>query len=159
MSDKRWKSVERSTAAYLTRILSDTRNMSPVERIPLLGREGPDLTINETLLVINVKSRKRIPVRLMAPAKTLLWSGDLVGFRLDHLLEFTSCDMGTKITDPWKQLDEWYAHMDQWTRQFQADGISAIFLHRPRMPIGLTTVVIHHNDFRRLACQLKTPTL
>jgi hypothetical protein len=158
VADKRWKDVERKTAAKLTEILSGVGNFTPVERIPLLGREGPDLTVNESGLVVNVKSRERILTRLMAPAGRLIYIGtEFVGFRLDHLHECNRLDYCA--TTPWPMLTEWYCHMDKWTKQFQSEGISSIFLHRPRMPIGLTTVVIHHHDLRRLQCNLNPQTV
>jgi hypothetical protein len=157
VGDKRWKDVERKEAAKLNEILSGIGNFTPVERIPLLGREGPDLTVNESKLVINVKSRERILTRLMAPAGRLIYIGDLVGFRLEHLPVINF--LAACTTDPWAPLTEWYCHMDKWTKQFQPDGISSIFLHRPRMPIGLTTVVIHINDFWRLQCQIFPRTI
>jgi hypothetical protein len=69
MTDKRWKAVERFVAAEFNSVLSGIGNYSSIERIPLLGREGPDLTVNELGLVINVKSRSRIPERLF-PRRT-----------------------------------------------------------------------------------------
>ena len=127
--------------------------MSPVERIPLLGRDGPDLTINETGLVINVKSRKKTPEWVCAPKEKLLVYGDLVGFRLKHLLEVQR--MAQEDAPQWKQLLDWYEHMDDWTKKKKPDCISAIFVHKPRMPIGNMTVVIHKNHLRRLQWTIK----
>jgi hypothetical protein len=178
--DKRWKSVERHVATELNCILSDVGNhFSPIERIPILGREGPDLTINETGLVINVKSRKVIPDRLFPNSFQLLRIGDLVCFRLDHIRTAHLFEAGASVSR-WEQLSDWYDLMDAWTQQlktiqttttimrnsrmpvekwtstFKENCISAIFLHRPRMPIGHCGVVIHFDNLRRLSCNLKT---
>jgi hypothetical protein len=153
MADKRWKQVERGAAEELNRVLSGIGNFTPVERIPLLGREGPDLTVNETGLVINVKSRKCIPGYLFPPAGTFIHSGKLIIFRLNDIITPL---MKTCQVDQWKQLVDWYALMDKWTQEFQPDAISAIFLHRPRLPYGSMGVAIHHEHLRRLSCNLTT---
>ena len=85
MADKRWKAAERSIAAELNTLLSDIGDFAPIERIPLLGREGPDLTVNETGLVINVKSRQCIPTRLIPGKLQMLFIGNLAIFRLNEM--------------------------------------------------------------------------
>lgn len=190
MADKRWKSVERAVAAELNRVLSDAGKFSPIERIPLLGRDGPDVTINETGLVINVKSRKVIPDYLFPKANNILYSGKIMIFRLNELPTLFNGEpkeaclifnpkMGLSSTNHWGQLQEWYAEMDAWTQQlkihttttimrnsrmpvdkwtsaFKQNCISAIILHRPRMPIGHCGVAIHFDNLRRLSCNLTT---
>lgn len=152
----RWKAVERSVAAALSKIYSDV-GKSPVERIPILGREGPDLTVNEVGLVINVKSRGSISDKLFPAAFTLLPIGDFVCFRLEHLPIAAHYTPQTPV-EPTKDLEDWYALMDKWTKEFKPDGITCIILHRPRMPIGKCGVVIHQNDLRRLSCHLNATT-
>jgi hypothetical protein len=44
--------------------------------------------------------------------------------------------------------------MDEWTRANEPDGISAIVLHRPQMPIGHSTVVISLQDRSKLCHRL-----
>ena len=164
MSDKRWKAVERKVAAKLNEVLSDVGNFSPIERIPLLGREGPDLTVNETGLVINVKSRKAIPDFLFPKAKEVLYLDGLVAFQLNDLPEVFYDKPWRFLFNPsfcvraahrtWGQLGRWFDHMNKWTKAEKPDGISSIFIHRPRMPIGKVGVVIHFTDTRRLQCNL-----
>jgi len=36
-------------------------NMDPVERLPVIGRTGPDITMNQLGLVVDVKSRLEVP--------------------------------------------------------------------------------------------------
>ena len=155
--DKRWKAVERSVAAELNEVLSGIGKFSPIERIPLLGREGPDLTVNETGLVINVKSRQILKPRLFPQPKQLLIIGDLVCFRLEdmpHIKDLVS----NAETEPLKKLVDWYWFMDKWTKEFKPDGISCIIIHRPRLPIGKSGIVIHINDLKRLSCQFQQTT-
>lgn len=148
MAGSRWKSVERETAYLITSLVSDI-GMSAVSRIPILGREGPDITINELELVVNVKSRLKIPKWIYAPDDKFFHYGDLVGFRLKHLMKLTTLS-ASEDCRCWKQLTDWYDHMEQWTKDEHPTGITAIFLHRPRMPIGNMTVVIHQKHLRRL---------
>ena len=155
MKRDRWKDVERKVAAKLNDGLSGVGKFKPIERIPLLGREGPDLTVNETGLVINVKSRECIPPRLFPISGRILNIGYYSCFRLEDLCKLPdmAIDGGT---EPWKRLTDWYERMDQWTQEFQPKGITCIVIHRPRMPIGHAGVVIHHTDIWRLSCQIKT---
>lgn len=155
----RWKAVERAIAAELNKQLSDVGKFSPIERIPLLGREGPDLTINETGLVINVKSREKIHKRLIPGPFQILFCGDLVIFPLSEISCFYTALMDPIPVDRSRMLEDWYALMDKWTKERQPDKcISAIILHRPRMPYGDAGVAIHFNDLRRLQCQIKATT-
>lgn len=155
MTDKRWKAVERGAAAELNRVLSGVGKFTPVERIPLLGREGPDITVNEVGLVVNVKSRGNIPDRFYPTQCQLLRVKDLVCFRLSSI-RFAPYFEVTDDLRPWKQLQDWYDWMDKWTKEFQTGGISTIFIHRPRMPLGNMGVVIHQKDLARLSCKLHT---
>jgi hypothetical protein len=159
MADKRWKDVERHVAAEFNAVLSGIGNFSSIERIPLLGREGPDLTVNEAGLVINVKSRLKIPERLFPKKDELIFIRGLVCFRLNTIAAVTnkqSIWADWTPAKPWKQLADWYCFMDKWTKEFKPEGITSIVIHRPRMPIGHCGVVIHTNDLKRLSCQIKT---
>src|SRR5512144_3154633 len=117
MNRERWKSVERNVASQLNALLSDVGNFTPIERIPLLGREGPDLTINEVGLVINVKSRAIIPPRLFPQAKQLLHISDLVCFRMEDLCRVSSFPILAAATPSWKKLKDWWEFMDKWTKE------------------------------------------
>ena len=145
--DKRWKSVERKVAKYLTSI-SAGLGYKPIERIAINGREGPDLTINEFGLVVNVKSRKVIPDRLFAKDGQGVACGGLVGWRMKDLRD--GKQFLASETPGWKMLFDWYDLMDQWTKEFAMKQITAIILHRPNMPIGHSTLIIHRSNTRRL---------
>ena len=155
MPDKRWKDVERNVATKLNEILSDAGKFTPIERIPLLGREGPDLTVNETGLVINVKSRQFLHPRLFAPSERILYIGTYSCFRLEDLCKIPDMPFDSS-TELLKKLDDWWKFMDKWTKEFKPKGITSIIIHRPTMPIGHAGVVIHHTDLWRLSCQIKT---
>ena len=153
----RWKGAERSVATELNKVFSDV-GKTAVARVPVNGREGPDITINEVGLVINVKSRKVIPERLFPRKKQILHIGNYVCLRLSDLKDIDDHGLGIASTGPWKELDDWWKLMDKWTREFRPGGITTIVLHRPRMPYGNVGIAIHFNDLKRLSCQLKTAT-
>jgi hypothetical protein len=156
MTNSRWKGVERAAAIELNKQLSGIGNhFTPVWRIPVNGREGPDLTINETGLVINVKSRERIPDRLFPEEFQMFFMDNLAIFPLKDLSCFNTFLMEfPQGIEPWKMLQDWYDRMESWTKQYKPDGISAILLHKPRMPYGNMAVVVHYENLRRLQCNL-----
>lgn len=125
--------------------------MTPVERIPVLGRTGPDLTINEMNLVVDVKSRLEVPKALFFPL--------MIPFRFDGLAAVRVADLNT-LWDPEyaaaplqfssKIVRGFLEHMEEWTRQQRPEAVSAVILHRPEMPIGSSVVIIFANCRRRL---------
>jgi hypothetical protein len=155
----RWKAAERTIAGELNKQFSDIGKFGPMERIPLLGREGPDLTVNESGLVVNVKSRLEISRSLFPRPSQMFFCGDLVIFRLAEIGCLHSALMDPLPIDSSRMLMDWWELMEKWTKANEPErGISAIILHRPRLPYGDAAVVIHFNDLRRLQCQIKTQT-
>ncbi len=148
------RSVEREVAAFLTQLLSDTGN--PIERSPVLGRTGPDLTYHPPLnLIVDVKSRLKVPASLLAPKLCPFETEDgLYGFRLEDLPHIWVLDTSAAIRPASKVVRDWWNHMDEWTKAHETTGISAIILHRPRMPIGHATVIIHSSDRSELCLRL-----
>ena len=126
----------------------------PVERIPVLGRTGPDITLNELKLVVDVKSRLECPksyfcsriaedeLHFIIPLRLIpqFLKQETEPFRLS----FTS----TLVRRYWE-------HMDAWTRANEPDGISAIMMHRPKMPVGRAVLILSKNDTRRLISRWK----
>jgi hypothetical protein len=145
------RSVERSVAEFLSNTFSDA-GYSPVKRIPVLGRTGPDIEINELGYVIDVKSRKQVPKMafpqqyelLILPARDIR----LVAFRLCHLKDHLS-EFGFGEEFRYRELEEgsdmvadYFFHMDEWTKENRPDGTTSLILHKPRMPIGHSAFVI-----------------
>ncbi len=149
------RSVEREVAAFLSRLLSDTGN--PIERIPAPGRTGPDLTYHPPLnLIIDVKSRLKIPACMLADARTPFETLDsLYGIRLEELLTISTVRVSAfNLRVSSQTVVNWWNHMDEWTKAHEPTGISAIILHRPRMPIGHATVIIKLSDRSELCLRL-----
>ena len=144
------RSVEREVARTLSRFFIQN-GLSPVERIPVLGRTGPDLTINELGLVIDVKSRLEVPKTPFTPNPIISFDYELhlIGARLRDLPllgegEPQSINFSSAL------IRRWYLHMDEWTRIHYPKGIPALVLHRPKMPIGAALLILSHENTRRL---------
>ena len=135
--------VENQVADYLSAFFVG-HGHDPVERIPILGRTGPDLTINSVGLVVDVKSRKSIPKCFTVPAQEVNYTGRYFICRLSSIER-----MATNIDDNWydiksKMVDDWYDHMDEWTKDNQPNGITALVLHRTGSLIVNSTLVLEY---------------
>ena len=142
------RSVERAVAEYLSFIYKE-HGYSPVKRIPILGRAGPDIEVNEAGLVIDVKSRISVPQSHIIPAGCMGRYGDYIGVRLEEIGRdtFYSRDIRPSLI-----VTDWLNHMEEWTRKYMPNGISVIILHRPKTRIANTTFVVKTEDWRRV-CQ------
>jgi len=131
--------VEREVAALLSNFFLFI-GYPPVERIPVLGRIGPDISLNELSLVVDVKSRIEVPVGAffdhVVSYRDLYYAVPLS--KLSDLL----ISEGEVVPFKSKQVDAWYAHMDEWTQNHQPDGISALVLHRPKLPYGRAMLIL-----------------
>ncbi len=138
---QRPRRAEREVAALLSEFFLSI-GCSAVERIPVLGRTGPDISINELGLVVDVKSRLEVPIGAFSDRvvhyQGIYWAVPLA--KLSDLL----ISEGEEVPFKSKLVDAWYAHMDEWTKTHQADGISAIVLHRPKMPYGKAMFIIQN---------------
>jgi len=131
------RSVEREVAKRLSLFYSQFC-LGEVKRIPVIGRTGPDIQINEFGLVVDVKSRKRI-------AK---WAFDASAIRVDGLIGGVLDEMDfspPKTTKSNKDISNWYAHMKQWCDINFPIGIPALVLHLPGKPVSKSTVFIAEN--------------
>jgi len=150
------RSIERKTAEHLTAYFA-TIGASPIYRVPVIGRTGPDLDVNEVGLVIDVKSRLEIPVKYMKEAVTS--DGELLGvplWNIDVLLWNTLNDLICQIDKPSKIVRDYYWHMEEWTVKNSPGDISAIVLHRPKMPTGKSKLFIHQSNLEKLKCRIQT---
>jgi hypothetical protein len=151
--------AENEIAEHLSEFFT-THNLSPVERIPILGRTGPDLTINESGLVIDVKSRQTCPVSYFSIMRHTgkARNEDHTAFELDHLDEmFTDSQyMPLRFS---KMVDDWLNHMDEWTQENTEYGISAVVIHRPQMPYGGSVLVVRSSDVGLLKERIIKPNI
>lgn len=140
--------VENEVAARLS-VHFVAMGMSPVQRIPVLGRTGPDITVNESKLAIDVKSRKTVPV-CFAPHKGIARSlnGLLVVRLLDFPLLYSDEQEQGGLLFPSIQALGWIGHMKEWADE--NDAIPAIVLHRPGMNIDRSVLVIYADDRKKI---------
>lgn len=131
--------AEREAAAFISSF-SLSIGCSPVERIPVLGRTGPDITINELGLVVDVKSRIEVPAGAFFD-RPVCFSEIYYAVPLAKISDLLISE-GEIVPFKSKQVDNWYAHMDEWTQTHQLDGISALVLHRPKLPYGKAMLIL-----------------
>jgi len=145
------RSVERKVAAFLSRYFVQL-GLSPVERIPVLGRSGPDITSNEWGLVIDVKSRLEVPRTPFTPHPIIDFDDELhlIGIKLKDLALMVEGAEAHPIDFSSALIRRWYEHMDEWTRTNYPQGIPALVLHRPKMPIGAALLILSQENRRRL---------
>jgi len=159
------KSRPRQAENRVAEILSDffvKHGLSPVERIPILGREGPDITMNEARLVIDVKSRKECPAGMLKDVKEYLkaYSHTLAVFRLDSLDQaLMDKSHFANLTKDSVMVTRWLDHMADWTESSTTGGIPAIVIHQPQLPYGQSALIMYQSDVGLLRERIANPNL
>jgi len=157
------KARPRQAENRVAEILSDffsQYGLSPIERIPVLGRTGPDLTMNEAVLVVDVKSRKAVPKGVFKALQDYpaVWDGTLIAFPIGNLagaLMNNKGQVGRMKTS--RTIHDWYQHMEEWTGEHTTNGISALVLHIPQMPYGNAALILKQSDVGLLVDRIRTP--
>jgi hypothetical protein len=143
------RSIEREAAKAISEFYARI-GASPVSRIPVLGREGPDIEINETKLVIDVKSRLQVPKGALAPKGSLIQlDDDLLGVRISEVELAFHAPLYPETRPASDLVYRWWLHMDRWRKVECPSGISVLALHRPGMHIASITLVFHILDWRK----------
>ena len=128
--------VEREVAKYMSKFYQFI-DMSEVERIPVLGRTGPDIDVNEMKLAIDVKSRKSVPKGVQVKDNEIVSDGDWYGCRLDQIHNLLMPELiFRREVKPSKMVTDWLDHMDEWTQTNEEADISGLVLHRTGSNIG-----------------------
>lgn len=173
------RDVERETAAYLSQKFA-AFNLTPIQRVPVIGRTGPDFQINESLLAIDVKSRSELPKYFWIERQgrkqkfVLRYSGGVVGVHLCQL-ELILSDVSIS-EDPLPlppDARRYLEHMTEWTAspndayKFLASPaalgktyLPAVVCHRsrPRQLIANAIFLIYEKDLCVLRQTLKELT-
>lgn len=158
------KSRPRSVERELAGLLSDFcvgRGLSPIERIPVLGRTGPDLSINELNTAIDVKSRLEVPKGAMAFKHGALGMGDLILMRVVNVLrwldnDWPPVDQRILPVGRSKMVFDWYEHMAEWA--VPRGNFPAIILHRPRTRLANASLVISYDDLKKVKIKFQEVT-
>lgn len=152
--------AENQIADHLSQFFTHN-SLSPIERIPVLGRTGPDLTINESGLIADVKSRQACPKSTFSAVKRTgkARNKQHTAFQLDQLQECFIDNPDTQYMPLRysKVVDDWLSHMDEWTKEFSPWGISGIILHTPQLPYGQSVLIIARSDVRTLRQHIIQP--
>lgn len=124
--------AENKIAEVMSGIFNDY-GLPSVERKPVIGRKGPDLTWNEAKIIIDVKSRKAVPLLYKFPTSEVCRYGELLAVKLSDF----SLIIGECVQYPCERpismvVQRWYENMDEWTQNEMPSGISALVLHWPR---------------------------
>lgn len=119
-----------------------------VERIPVLGRTGPDISINETKLVLDVKSRKSCPISMMHQFFVIYPNG-LCTIPVSRLPELIRYRPQPSIDESSVTVEKWIIHMDDWTKENEPDGLSGIVLHKPGLDFDKAVLVFYEKDIER----------
>lgn len=124
--------AEREIALILS-ALFEKHGYTKVERIPVLGRAGPDIEINEFGLVVDVKSRLEVP---------RLFAGE--SFDFGGLIGFPASESWGELVPhrPSILVEKWFAHLDEWRISNYPSGITALVLHRPGVPYGRAVMIL-----------------
>ena len=123
---------------------------SEIKRIPVLGRDGPDLTINETGLVVDVKSRQQCPSTYFCVETLLITNGHpAMGLVAIQILPEVS-KIKTRSAFHSRLVSRWLAHMDEWREKEYPNGTSVIVLHRPGLPYGKAMAAFYLSDIGKI---------
>lgn len=163
--------VENQVATEINKYLA-TYDLPEVERIPVLGRTGPDITLWPSFNVaVDVKSRKANPKGYMVSSGTIRywWAygdhgfGECYGSANSMLgVQLKDLDLLFDIENPIlsinraasKRVDKWLSHMLEWcTEQERKKNyycLPALVLHWPGTPIKNSTFIIYDEDRRAL---------
>jgi hypothetical protein len=93
--------------------------LSPVERVPVIGRTGPDITFNELWLAIDAKRREEVPISAWKLTDTCTIVEYADGICVSQLKNFsrllTSEDPPQKINEKsTKTISGYLEHMAGW---------------------------------------------
>jgi len=109
--------------------------LSPIERIPVLGRAGPDYTKNELQLNLDAKSRKSIPTSYKIKSNEVL--------RFENYWGLSLCNLNAL---GWA-MDNWWVEVKpsvvivRWIKHMGPNG--GVILHWPGTPFKNAVLCLH----------------
>lgn len=155
--------VENRVAEEINKYLSQY-GLPEVERIPVLGRTGPDISLWPFFMVaVDVKSRKSNPKGyVLGPGELMYYWGynyeidlpitrvAMMGTRLDNLEALFDTENEETFNRPTsKTVTKWLVHMGEWCwdpQRSSSQYIPALVLHYPGRPVAHSTFVIFKED-------------
>lgn len=159
------RKVENRVAEEISEFLKEY-DLPEVERIPVLGRTGPDISVWPSFKVaVDVKSRKANPKGYITKYDAISqwgWLGDgigelTVGCRLENLDLLFDIENPTPELNPRpasKVVSRWLFHMLEWCTEQESKNdfynLPALVLHYSHQPVAHSTFVIYKEDRRAL---------
>jgi hypothetical protein len=138
--------AENVVAAQFTEIFAKI-GLPAVERVPVIGRRGPDISFNTAKIIVDVKSRKSAPAAWLVGPGEIISADGLVGFRISDVGNLET--LRRRATKPSKTVRDWLTWMDEWRQEYCPDGISAMVIRRPGMGRHASTVIIYEKEFHQ----------
>jgi hypothetical protein len=142
---QRPRRIENKVAEYLSNWYV-SHGATPVERQPIIGRTGPDITVNELGIVLDAKSRLQCPASFHIPAAEIIQFSNLIGVRLQDLDLLLTSLQPKQVRSGSIMVAGWWNHMDEWRHNHLPDGITAIVLHWPGKRVENATFLIRKKD-------------
>jgi hypothetical protein len=140
------RKIERRVAEELSKYFA-TIGGREVWRVPVLGPTGPDIDINEYGLVIDVKSRLEVPKGIYFDHAVCF--DRFFALPMSDLPKMHDCEP-EQIVFRSKIVSDYYDHMDEWTLKKRKDGITALVLHKPGMPVKKAMLIVGIQNMPRL---------
>jgi hypothetical protein len=152
-----WKRVETKVAFELSKYF-ETVGMGKVKRIPILGRDGPDISVNESDLVIDVKHRQSNPKYLKITRKEIMRIGNyLLAVRIKDLALLAETNKKPATTVKGSRIVKGYLdHMKNHTRRLPNGEIPCVVLHYPNQKISDSILIIFNEDRSKLYERIST---
>jgi hypothetical protein len=138
------RSVENKVAEILSGHFQKVK-MAPVARVPVTGRQGPDISINQAGIAVDVKSRLEVPKTLwrQMKKKKVAAFGPLVAVRLKDFLALLEDLPISEAGQLPKTVRLYHDHMAAWCN---GTTIPVVVLHRPEMWVHNALVMMKVSD-------------
>ena len=145
-----WKVVEKKIAEQLN-IYFNEIGMKEIARIPILGRNGPDLTVNESGLLIDVKHRLSNPKFLqMEDGQVAKVGHSLLAVKVKDIYSLAETDRIDVALRGSRLVHKYYDHMHSHSREKKympnGNAIPCIILHYPNHEYKDSILIIGKND-------------
>ena len=130
-------------------------NLDPVERLPVIGRTGPDITMNALGLAVDVKSRLEVPKAVfeVEPGRVMRMQSYYI-MRLTDLELLLEYNLLFQVSNKYSRMvGRWFTHMQSWRRVHQPNSFTALVLHRPGMKYDDAVLVVRR--YKKIQVRLK----
>ena len=103
---------------------------APVERQPIIGRTGPDITWNDVKLMVDAKNRLQVPKGYRISDVGIYQFGLLIGVRMRDLDLLLSDEPVKEMRPASITVSSWFNHNAEWN-QMPFGSIPALIIRQP----------------------------